>query len=322
MPVVLEPSWVGRRVSVRRAVGPSDGQPRYSDVVGELVSLDPATAVVDTRTGPVEVPLASVAAARIAPPSTADELALEAVVARGWRPAHTAELGGWLLRANGGFTHRANSVLPLRPPGMPLGDAIATARAWYADRGLPLLLQLPAEARRLLDAELGERGWAPSDDVHVMVARLDTLRDLPPAGPAVVGDVLDDGWLGVYRTGTAVHDDARGLLRRHDTVGFAAVREGGRTLAVGRGTVDDGWLGITAVEVLPDHRGRGLARAVMGALVSWGHERGATHSHLEVSADNRAGVLLYERLGWWRHHDYRYRTDPGPEGEREPGWLG
>lgn len=325
MPVVLEPSWVGRRVTVRCVAQPDGGSagggPRYSDVVGELVSLDAATAVVDTRTGPVEVPLTSVAIARIAPPSTADELALEAVVARGWRAAETAELGGWLLRASGGFTHRGNSVLPLRPPGLPLSEAIATARAWYAERGLPLLVQIPVEARRLLDAELGERGWEPSDDVHVMAARLDAL-DLPAPGPAEVDDDLDDDWLAVYRGGSAVHDEARALLRRHDRAGFAAVREGGRTVAVGRGTVDDGWLGVTAVEVLPEARGRGLARAVMSALVAWGRERGAAHGHLEVSADNRAGIVLYERLGWWRHHDYRYRTDPGPEGERPPGWVG
>src|SRR3712207_7331084 len=36
--------------------------------------------------------------------------------------------------------------------------------------------------------------------------------------------------------------------------------------AVARGVVTDGWLGVTAVTVAEEHRRRGLATAVMGAL--------------------------------------------------------
>ena len=34
----------------------------------------------------------------------------------GWPPLERGELGGWMLRAAGGFTGRANSVLPLGDP--------------------------------------------------------------------------------------------------------------------------------------------------------------------------------------------------------------
>src|SRR3954451_12285729 len=142
MPVVLQPSWVGRRVSVRRVVKREpDGRLRQSDVVGELAGLDAQTAVVEARTGPVEVPLALVTAARLAPPSTADELALDAIVAEGLRPAETHALGGWMLRADSGFTRRANSVLPLRQPGMAVEEALGRAHGWDARRGLPLRIQ-------------------------------------------------------------------------------------------------------------------------------------------------------------------------------------
>ena len=156
MPFVLEPSWLGRRVSVRRVIGRRpDGRPLFGDVVGDLVRLDASVAVIDTRDGAVEVATDSVTIARTAPPSTADELALQSIAAAGWRAAETGHLGGWLLRATGGFTGRANSVLPLGLPGMPLDDALAQARCWYAERGLPLKLLIPTEARRLLDAGLG-----------------------------------------------------------------------------------------------------------------------------------------------------------------------
>ena len=154
MPLVIEPSWVGRRVSVRRAVPAADGDgghgTRYSDVVGDLLALSARTALIESRHGRVEVGLAEVAVARLAPPSTADELALEAVAAAGWQPAETGSVGGWLLRAAAGFTARANSVLPLRAPGLPLDEALEAAGTWYAERGLPLLIQVPAEARRLI----------------------------------------------------------------------------------------------------------------------------------------------------------------------------
>jgi GNAT superfamily N-acetyltransferase len=312
MPVVLEPSWVGRRVSVRRVVGRTDdGRIRFGDVVGDLVALDAATAVIETRGGDVEVPVEAVAIAKLVPPSTADELALEAIAARGWRPAETAELGGWLLRANSGFTGRANSVLPLKPPGMPLGEAIDAAREWYAERGLPLRFAVPTESRRLLDAELGEHGWIPSPDVLVLTARLDVLPDRPAPDTRI--DTTPDGaWLARYRDGAGASDVARALLARHDRVAFASIRDGDTVRAIGRGCVDEGWLGITAVEVDAGERRQGLATQVLHALWQWGRAQGAGHTYVQVSSDNPGAIALYEQLGYREHHAYRYRDEPTP----------
>ena len=201
--------------------------------------------------------------------------------ARGWRAAETDRLGGWLLRASGGFTGRANSVLPLRAPGLPLDQALDEAASWYRERELPLRFQVPVESRRLLDAELAERGWPGSPDVHVMTTRLD-LTDPPAAGgrrrPM---DEPDEAWLRRFRDGRGLEPAARALLARHDHAAFAAVRDdSGACAAIGRGTVDAGWLGVTAVEVAPDVRRTGLARRVMAALTAWGVAEGATRSHL------------------------------------------
>lgn len=98
---------------MRRVLGRTgQGRTHYGDVVGDLVRLDASLAVIDTRHGPVEVALDTIVIGKPAPPSTADELALQAVMAAGWRAADTGHVGGWLLRATGGFTGRANSVLP------------------------------------------------------------------------------------------------------------------------------------------------------------------------------------------------------------------
>ena len=193
MPIVIEPSWVGRRVSVRRVVERRpDGRLLQSDVVGDLVAIDEQSAVIESRHGLVEVPVALITIAKLVPPSTAEELALERVAAAGLRALEREELDGWTLRADHGFTSRANSVLPLRQLRMPLDDALAAAHEWYARRDLPLRIHLPVEARRLLDAELGERREA--DDRLVDLRHVDRLvlevvdqrveRDPPPLSPS------------------------------------------------------------------------------------------------------------------------------------------
>lgn len=266
--------------------------------------------------------IAAVPSPREAPPTTAAELALEAVAANGWRPAETHWIGGWLLRADGGFTQRANSILPLRPPGMALNEAIEAARAWYVDRGLPLIFQVPTESRRLLDAELGERGWDFSPDVHVMTAPLglDNAFGRTTGSAVTITAVPDEAWYARCRDGGGAAPEARALLNRHDRAGFASVRDAeGRVLAIGRGTIDehaDGglWLGIFAVEVDPAHRRLGLARTIMAALHRWGAAQGARQAYLQVESTNDGAVALYERLGYTVHHDYRYRRDPRAEG--------
>lgn len=295
---------------MRRALDRApDGRLLLGDVVGELAGLDAQTAVVETRDGLVEVPVGLVTAARLVPTSTAEELALSAVAAQGLRPAETAELGGWTLRADHGFTARANSVLPLRQPGMPLDAALAAAHAWYAERGLPLQIHVGYEGRRLLDAELGERGWHAEPAVHVMVTRLDTTRSASHPEVHLVPEP-DDDWLALYRGGRARAPEARALLVRHDRVIFAALRRAGQTLAVGRGCVDEDWLGVMAMEVAPDYRRQGLATAVLNTLCEWGRAQGARRSYLQVFADNAAAVGLYTKLGYWVHHDYHYRREP------------
>lgn len=307
MPVVLEPSWLGRRVSVRRIT-----TERAVDVVGDLIGLDARTAVIESRYGPVEIALESITHAKPVPASTRDELALEAVAAQGLRAEHTEQLSGWLLRADHGFTHRANSVLPLRQLDRPLDDALRAAHDWYAGYGLPLQLQVPVEARRLLDAELGERGWDVELPTAMYVRRLDGEPDAERP-PVTVAPEPSDGWLALYRGGNGTTPRGRALLTRHPRAGFAELRLDGRVVAVGRGAVDDGWLGVMAVEVEPGHRRAGLARAVMAALSRWGRAHGAARSYLQVATDNAAALTLYEALGYWRHHEYHYRTEPPPQ---------
>ncbi|HEX6756290.1 MAG TPA: GNAT family N-acetyltransferase [Mycobacteriales bacterium] len=308
---------VGRRVVLRRRVAGPDGRPQYSDVVGVLVEDDPSGLTVRRRDGDVvTVPAGDVALVRTVAASPLDVLALEEVAAQGWRAPDADRLGGWLLRAAEGWTGRANSVLPLGDPGLPLADALAFVTDWYARRGLRARFQLPEPGREALAAALTARGWTGHLPVRVLTADVGTVlrglrerRDLPPVAvePEPSGE-----WMGAYhyRGEGGVPPVARAVLTGSDRPGFAIVRSGGAAVAIARASVDAGWVGVTAVEVDPGWRRRGLARHVMRGVLTWAARLGARDSYLQVSDDNAAALALYAGLGYAEHHRYSYRVAP------------
>lgn len=307
MPFV-QPDWVGRRVVVRQQ-DPAGGPP-YRDVVGELVRIGPADAVLEHAGALRRVALDQIVAARLVEASAREILALEAVCARGWRPAETAWQRGWLLRADPGFTARANSALPLRPAVGPLADALAEARTWYAARGLPLVVSCPLPARRQLDRALADQGFAAAFDTMVLTGRIDAAK---AAESVEIATVASAEWLAAYhyRGRAGVSETGRAVLARHDRVAFAGARRGGVLAGIARGAVDDGWLGVTAVEVDPRFRRAGVATGLMSALAHWAaRAHGASHTYVQVETTNDAAIALYTRLGFHRHHVYRYRIDP------------
>ena len=189
---------------------------------------------------------------------TIDEL--EAVAAKGWRAPEEAPLGGWLLRAAEGFTGRANSVLAAKDPGMPLAEAAARARRWYAARDLPAMVAvsypLGSPGDSPTDRFLSQRGWSirPGPAV-VMTAPAAGVARTGPAGQVDLHPEPDQAWLDLYHyRGQKLPPIARQLLLSAPVQAFASIQRGGRTLAIGRVGVADGWGGLTAVEVHPAAR--------------------------------------------------------------------
>jgi N-acetylglutamate synthase len=102
---------------------------------------------------------------------------------------------------------------------------------------------------------------------------------------------------------------SRGVLERVSRPRtFALLREEGRVIATALGTSSPGWLGLSCLGVREDARRRGVARAMLGALASWGRSFGAERLWLEVEDDNDAALLLYRRLGLVRVGGYSYLT--------------
>lgn len=86
----------------------------------------------------------------------------------------------------GGFTRRANSVLPLGDPGVPLETALERITRWYGVRGLPPAIAVAtgrADTDAELTARLAERGWADERHTRIRIAPLAPLADTPRAPP-------------------------------------------------------------------------------------------------------------------------------------------
>ncbi len=241
---------------------------------------------------------------------------LEAVAAKGWRAPEEEPLGEWMLRAAAGFTGRGNSALAVGHPGMPLAEAAAITRRWYAARNLPIMIAVPYPLARPgdnpTDRFLGEQGWTirPGPAVVMTALAADAARAGPP-GQVNLDPEPDQAWLDLYHfRGQKLPPIARQLLLSAPVQAFASVRLGGSTVAVGRVAVADGWGGLTAVEVHPGHRRTGLATAITAALAAAAAGHGAAHLYLQVEEGNRPARALYERAGFTDHHGYHYRVAP------------
>ena len=99
---------------------------------------------------------------------------LERLAARHWRALEEAPLGDWLLRAGAGFTDRANSVLVVGDPGIPLPEAVDAVARWYDDRALQPCAVLPGVQSRRADAAFAAAGWRYDKEVLVLTAPFGT----------------------------------------------------------------------------------------------------------------------------------------------------
>ena len=55
---------------------------------------------------------------------------------------------------------------------------------------------------------------------------------------------------------------------------------------------------ILTVGVVLEHRGKGIAKALMALITNWAKEQGTTAMMLEVKTDNLEAIGLYESLGY------------------------
>lgn len=246
-----------------------------------------------------------------APPGAAVEVAT-------WRPVEVADVAGWRAGFSGGFTRRANSVLPAVAP-VDVDAALDRVEQLYAARGLPARFRVCGSARPAdLDARLAGRGYARTATTHVLV------RDVPrhPAGegdtgPGDTGPVMsasgapdDDwlsGWLDVKAAGGGVDRDLAAAVVAGSPAAYVTARDADGVVGVIRAAFAAEWVGLSCLMVAPRIRRRGLATALTAQALSIAAARGAARAFLQVEAANAPAVAVYERLGFVHAETYHYR---------------
>lgn len=249
------------------------------------------------------------------PPSTVQTL--EECALNAWPASRTLLHQGWVLRAHGGFTKRANAVSALHADA-PWPGVQAMAEAHYARLGQPPVFRLSPLAPAAADAALAAAGYGHHDPAWVMTAGLEAAASDARVHCAPVPTAA---WL----DGTAAaqghalaqwplhHATVRAIVPHH---ACATVGPAEQPLGYGLAVCERGWVGLFDLVVLPAARGQGLGTALVRALLHWGRAAGAQAAYLQVRAANPGALRLYARLGFAPCYAYHYRV-PAPG---HPAW--
>jgi ribosomal protein S18 acetylase RimI-like enzyme len=129
----------------------------------------------------------------------------------------------------------------------------------------------------------------PDEWQQLRDTRLRALADAPTAFGTTHAEASTrpEGWWRDWAERSAASDTQAMFLAWHDgaPVGIA-------------GAFDDGRWNVVSMWVDPAHRGSGVGRALLDAVVGFARDRGATHVTLGVTDGNDAARALYERYGF------------------------
>ena len=300
---------IGQRFSIRL----HDPQGGYRDVVGHLksattlinrkgqeVSFDPEQIFIWREI--VERPTLAGKGA----PLTLRVLELDQICDLTWPATESIENSGWLMRAAGGVTNRANSVLPLAA-SLEAGalnnfaEKLALAQDFYSERNLPTIFQVALPTWQLLSDKLLSMGAIETLRGNTMVTDINSVKQKITAGIEIVqSDQFNDDWLRIQPT-PGIEKILSGSAAT-----YLRLVSNGQTVAACRIALANGWSSLTRVFVHQDFRGKGLGKILVAAALESSFEQGATKAVLQVEASNAIAIGVYESLGFNFHHEYSF----------------
>ncbi len=315
--VDASPADVGRRVTLRYKLDPLGLS--HAEAVGVLVRWsgtgDDAILMLRRRDETtVRVPFDAVEIARVIPPE-GSAYRMQELAEATWPPLEHLDLGTWRLRWAGAQAGRANSVRVAGTPDRALHSALGVVAKWYGERDALPLLQIPSPSP--FDDVYEEGGWSVVRRSKLMVAA--TQRLFIATGSAMgrsdlaitIAESPDEEWLALLEgDDVGSLQDVRPILAAPQRTAFVSCRrsDSGELLGIGRGVLVGEWAGANNMVTAPRARRRGIATAIMAALLQWSHEQGTTRWFLRVNADAEPAIALYDGLGFTLHHNYVYRA--------------
>ncbi|MDG3010037.1 GNAT family N-acetyltransferase [Rhodococcus sp. D2-41] len=296
----------GTRVVLRYRLPAGSTHP-MTDVIGTLEATGPLIRVRAADGHEVEVTSDRVVALKALGPRpvrTKDIRTAELALALASAPEHDAWVGGWWVRAGAeaGSAREPGSVLdsgsalpladsPMRGAGA-LADLLADATLervsrWYADRGLPALLQIPDRLARVPD------GWRAHDEQLVLTVALSTPR-------SDVGDTVMQEVPGSARPVAATLRDDDGAVLAQAWASVPTIADEVPRMVLQR------------VEVTATARRAGHGRRICTDLMSWGERQGARMCIARVAQADPDTLAFLHALGFTDHHRTRLASPADP----------
>ena len=240
---------------------------------------------------------------------------LDLTFLKAWPASLEVDYDGWLLRASGGYTKRANSVTPFEPGTQLLDEKISYAQAWYRQRGLDPIFRLPSYLDTAeLEDRLSRTGFRMVDPTQVMARRISVIGSTSGPGQGLHFQSLkEERWLEISSQlhQRIPHPAHLEILKRMPAPKVCmAASKSGLPVAVGLAVCIKPFVLIFDLVTRPEERRKGYATALMQGLQNWAFQQGARETALQVENQNQAARHLYERLGFKTLYYYVYRQAP------------
>ena len=298
----IKPDVLGQRLSVRTPRG---------DFVGDLIAIQDQSIQLLTRTGPTLIQAAEISAWRVvgAPrgsgiPLTARIDQVEWASHLTWAAPIQREYDGWWLRAANGFSLRANSVLPIRAPGLvrDLSKSLQVVKDFYDQQGINPLIQIPQPSYQPLQQELMACGWQPKHHVLVMTAR---NWKFSLSAEIKVHSSPSRAWLSLHDR----NPDETGMeaLTSGEPY-FLELSKGEELIAIARLGIAHEWVGLGAVKVKTEFHRMGKGELIVTHALALATSLGIHQAFLQVDPGNAPAIGLYQKLGFSEHHTNIFLT--------------
>ena len=240
--------------------------------------------------------------------------AFERASLKAWPSLEEQWDGGWVRRAAGGYTKRANSVQCFDPEDGEDADLrIISASSWMVIRKLKPVFRITPLSSPDLNETLDDAGWQSIDPSHLFAMELG--EHLPDAEAQCLA-VLDPVFLAAQQKLQGHGDNVMTAMTRV-LAAFAVPATGvvlfrdGEAVSTSVMAVADGIVLTGNVVTDSTRRRQGLGVAMMHSGLAWARGKGATVAALNVQADNAAAQALYSAMGYAHQYDYDYRIPGG-----------
>jgi hypothetical protein len=167
---------------------------------------------------------------------------IEELSMNAWPALQTLLYDGWVIRFANGYTKRANSINPIYKSQLDAAEKIANCERLYRQRNLDVVFKMTSAVHpKNLDEMLASREYRVDSPTSVQTMVLNGA-DSPLS--ADLDTALTDEWLADFCRMSGVNDERKSTLRQMlanivPQKCFAAIRQGGETVACGLGVLQE-----------------------------------------------------------------------------------